>query len=67
MPTLGVPCLSTNCLCANFQLVHPQEAIRSNLCKLLKADPSVVNVKAKTHEKVCVLAKCVCVCCPIIM
>jgi 2-C-methyl-D-erythritol 2,4-cyclodiphosphate synthase len=29
-----------------------QESIRANLCKLLKADPSVVNVKAKTHEKV---------------
>ncbi|KAH7430354.1 hypothetical protein KP509_09G095200 [Ceratopteris richardii] len=29
-----------------------KEAIRSNLCKLLGADPSVVNIKAKTHEKV---------------
>ncbi|KAK6137424.1 hypothetical protein DH2020_028847 [Rehmannia glutinosa] len=29
-----------------------KEAIRSNLCKLLGADPSVVNLKAKTHEKV---------------
>lgn len=29
-----------------------KEAIRSNLCELLGADPSVVNLKAKTHEKV---------------
>ncbi|VFQ67667.1 unnamed protein product [Cuscuta campestris] len=29
-----------------------KEAIRSNLCQLLGADPSVVNLKAKTHEKV---------------
>ncbi|PKI36551.1 hypothetical protein CRG98_043053 [Punica granatum] len=29
-----------------------KEAIRSNLSKLLGADPSVVNLKAKTHEKV---------------
>jgi 2-C-methyl-D-erythritol 2,4-cyclodiphosphate synthase len=29
-----------------------QENIRNNLCRMLKADPSVVNVKAKTHEKV---------------
>ncbi|KAK4486479.1 hypothetical protein RD792_009159 [Penstemon davidsonii] len=29
-----------------------KEAIRSNLCELIGADPSVVNLKAKTHEKV---------------
>ncbi|CAH9124807.1 unnamed protein product [Cuscuta epithymum] len=29
-----------------------KEAIRSNLCQLLGADPSVVNLKAKTHERV---------------
>nr|QEV81822.1 2-C-methyl-D-erythritol 2,4-cyclodiphosphate synthase [Prunella vulgaris] len=29
-----------------------KEAIRENLCKLLGADPSAVNIKAKTHEKV---------------
>lgn len=29
-----------------------KEAIRANLCQLLGADPSVVNLKAKTHEKV---------------
>jgi len=29
-----------------------KESIRANLCKLLGADPSVVNLKAKTHEKV---------------
>lgn len=29
-----------------------KEAIRTNLCELLGADPSVVNLKAKTHEKV---------------
>ncbi|KAK4746045.1 hypothetical protein SAY87_012357 [Trapa incisa] len=29
-----------------------KEAIRSNLSKLLGADPAVVNLKAKTHEKV---------------
>ncbi|KAL8498519.1 hypothetical protein ACS0TY_021738 [Phlomoides rotata] len=29
-----------------------KEAIRANLCKLIGADPSVVNLKAKTHEKV---------------
>lgn len=29
-----------------------KEVIRSNLCELLGADPSVVNIKAKTHEKV---------------
>lgn len=29
-----------------------KEVIRSNLCELLGADPSVVNLKAKTHEKV---------------
>ncbi|KAG6408079.1 hypothetical protein SASPL_131095 [Salvia splendens] len=29
-----------------------KEAIRENLCKLLGADPSAVNLKAKTHEKV---------------
>lgn len=29
-----------------------KEAIRSNLSDLLGADPSVVNIKAKTHEKV---------------
>ncbi|XP_051193297.1 2-C-methyl-D-erythritol 2,4-cyclodiphosphate synthase, chloroplastic [Lolium perenne] len=29
-----------------------KETIRSNLCDLLGADPSVVNLKAKTHEKV---------------
>ena len=28
------------------------ETIRSNLCDLLGADQSVVNLKAKTHEKV---------------
>jgi len=29
-----------------------KENIRNNLCALLEADPSVVNIKAKTHEKV---------------
>ena len=29
-----------------------KEAIRTNLCDLLGANPSVVNLKAKTHEKV---------------
>eukprot|EP00262_Sarcandra_glabra_P011541 TRINITY_DN278_c0_g1_i3.p1 TRINITY_DN278_c0_g1~~TRINITY_DN278_c0_g1_i3.p1 ORF type:complete len:242 (-),score=26.63 TRINITY_DN278_c0_g1_i3:235-960(-) len=29
-----------------------KESIRTNLCELLGADPSVVNLKAKTHEKV---------------
>eukprot|EP00250_Pteridium_aquilinum_P034030 c6902_g1_i1 orf=103-807(+) len=29
-----------------------KEAIRANLCELLGAHPSVVNIKAKTHEKV---------------
>ncbi|XP_073316215.1 2-C-methyl-D-erythritol 2,4-cyclodiphosphate synthase, chloroplastic-like [Primulina huaijiensis] len=29
-----------------------KETIRTNLCHLLSADPSVVNLKAKTHEKV---------------
>eukprot|EP00775_Hariotina_reticulata_P012795 gene12795-12923_t len=29
-----------------------KENIRANLCKLLEAHPSVVNIKAKTHEKV---------------
>ncbi|XP_078169015.1 isoprenoid F [Carex rostrata] len=29
-----------------------KEAIRANLCTLLQAHPSVVNLKAKTHEKV---------------
>ncbi|KAL3619230.1 hypothetical protein CASFOL_036800 [Castilleja foliolosa] len=29
-----------------------KEAIRANLCELLGADPTVVNLKAKTHEKV---------------
>ncbi|OAY56487.2 hypothetical protein MANES_02G017610v8 [Manihot esculenta] len=29
-----------------------KEAIRENLCQLLGADPSVINLKAKTHEKV---------------
>ncbi|RWR89480.1 2-C-methyl-D-erythritol 2,4-cyclodiphosphate synthase, chloroplastic [Cinnamomum micranthum f. kanehirae] len=29
-----------------------KESIRANLCELLGADPSVVNLKAKTHEKV---------------
>ncbi|KAL6986312.1 2-C-methyl-D-erythritol 2,4-cyclodiphosphate synthase [Sarracenia purpurea var. burkii] len=29
-----------------------KEAIRANLSKLIGADPSVVNLKAKTHEKV---------------
>lgn len=29
-----------------------KEVIRENLCKLLEAHPSVVNIKAKTHEKV---------------
>ncbi|XP_057810540.1 LOW QUALITY PROTEIN: 2-C-methyl-D-erythritol 2,4-cyclodiphosphate synthase, chloroplastic [Salvia miltiorrhiza] len=29
-----------------------KETMRANLCKLLGADPSVVNLKAKTHEKV---------------
>ncbi|XP_057967416.1 2-C-methyl-D-erythritol 2,4-cyclodiphosphate synthase, chloroplastic [Malania oleifera] len=29
-----------------------KEVIRANLCSLLGADPSVVNLKAKTHEKV---------------
>nr|AFB70982.1 2-C-methyl-D-erythritol 2,4-cyclodiphosphate synthase [Mitragyna speciosa] len=29
-----------------------KEVIRANLCQLLGADPSVVNLKAKTHEKV---------------
>ncbi|CAL8467819.1 g7357 [Coccomyxa elongata] len=29
-----------------------KEKIRANLCQLLGADPSVVNIKAKTHEKV---------------
>ncbi|PWZ28659.1 2-C-methyl-D-erythritol 2,4-cyclodiphosphate synthase, chloroplastic [Zea mays] len=29
-----------------------KETIRLNLCNLLGADPSVVNLKAKTHEKV---------------
>jgi 2C-methyl-D-erythritol 2,4-cyclodiphosphate synthase len=30
----------------------PQENIRKNLCAMLKAHPSVINIKAKTHEKV---------------
>lgn len=29
-----------------------KDAIKANLCELLDAHPSVVNVKAKTHEKV---------------
>lgn len=29
-----------------------KETIRNNLCDILGADPSVVNIKAKTHEKV---------------
>jgi len=29
-----------------------KENIRNNLCDILGADPSVVNIKAKTHEKV---------------
>lgn len=29
-----------------------KEAIRNNLCNLLGADSSAVNIKAKTHEKV---------------
>jgi 2-C-methyl-D-erythritol 2,4-cyclodiphosphate synthase len=29
-----------------------KETIRMNLCEILGADPSVVNIKAKTHEKV---------------
>ena len=29
-----------------------KESIRANLSELLGADPSVVNLKAKTHEKV---------------
>ncbi|KAJ9173650.1 hypothetical protein P3X46_016766 [Hevea brasiliensis] len=29
-----------------------KEVIRDNLCQLLGADPSVINLKAKTHEKV---------------
>eukprot|EP00879_Flechtneria_rotunda_P004710 GHRR01004974.1.p1 GENE.GHRR01004974.1~~GHRR01004974.1.p1 ORF type:complete len:237 (+),score=50.98 GHRR01004974.1:132-842(+) len=29
-----------------------KESIRANLCKLLDAHPSVINIKAKTHEKV---------------
>lgn len=29
-----------------------KEAIRQNICKLLSAHPSVINLKAKTHEKV---------------
>ena len=29
-----------------------KEQIRENLCALLEAHPSVVNIKAKTHEKV---------------
>lgn len=29
-----------------------KENIRKNLCEILGADPSVVNIKAKTHEKV---------------
>lgn len=29
-----------------------KENIRANLCKLLQAHPSVINIKAKTHEKV---------------
>ena len=35
-----------------FQLSPHKEAIRANLCALLGADPSAVNLKAKTHEKV---------------
>eukprot|EP00958_Prasinococcus_capsulatus_P008143 scaffold771_cov387-Prasinococcus_capsulatus_cf.AAC.15 len=29
-----------------------KEAIKENICELLEADPSVINIKAKTHEKV---------------
>eukprot|EP00877_Chromochloris_zofingiensis_P012062 jgi/Chrzof1/7109/Cz02g11060.t1 len=29
-----------------------KENIRNNLCTLLEAHPSVINIKAKTHEKV---------------
>lgn len=29
-----------------------KEAIRDNLCAMLGAHPSVINIKAKTHEKV---------------
>ena len=29
-----------------------KEAIRDNLCTLLGAHPSAINIKAKTHEKV---------------
>ncbi|KAK9839208.1 hypothetical protein WJX81_001640 [Elliptochloris bilobata] len=34
------------------KLSSHKETIRANLCRLLGADPSVVNIKAKTHEKV---------------
>jgi 2-C-methyl-D-erythritol 2,4-cyclodiphosphate synthase len=29
-----------------------KEEIRANSCELLEADPSVINLKAKTHAKV---------------
>ena len=29
-----------------------KEQIRDNLCKMMGAHPSVINIKAKTHEKV---------------
>lgn len=29
-----------------------KEGIRANLCEMLNAHPSVINIKAKTHEKV---------------
>lgn len=32
--------------------MHVQDAIRTNLCALLNAHESVVNLKAKTHERV---------------
>ncbi|XP_020517285.1 2-C-methyl-D-erythritol 2,4-cyclodiphosphate synthase, chloroplastic isoform X2 [Amborella trichopoda] len=37
---------------ARPKLSPHKESIRANLCELLGADPSVVNLKAKTHEKV---------------
>lgn len=48
-------CRSTRCI--RFSLQRPKlspvkDKIRDNLCALLEAHPSAINLKAKTHEKV---------------
>jgi 2-C-methyl-D-erythritol 2,4-cyclodiphosphate synthase len=54
MATSGYEVGNIDCtvICERPKLGPHKEAIRTNLARLLRTDPSTVNIKGKTHEKV---------------